>query len=89
MTAQVSKSATALGKTALDAPMFDPAAFRLNEEQSGIIGRARELGQVAFASRAADYDRDAKFPTENYADLHRTGLLGISIPKKHGGLGAD
>ena len=42
-----------------------------------------------FAGSAAAYDRDAKFPTENYKDLHRTGLLGIAIPKKHGGLGAD
>ena len=42
-----------------------------------------------FAGRAAAYDREAKFPTENYRDLHRAGLLGIAIPKKHGGLGAD
>jgi len=34
-----------------------------------------------LADRAAAYDRDAKFPTENYKDLHRAGLLGISIPK--------
>ena len=42
-----------------------------------------------FAGRAAAYDREATFPTENYRDLHQAGLLGISIPKKHGGLGAD
>src|SRR6201995_5074025 len=89
MTAPVNKTATALGKVALDAPIFDPAAFRLNDEQAGIIARARELGQTVFAARAAAYDRDEKFPTENYGDLHRTGLLGITIPKKHGGLGAD
>jgi alkylation response protein AidB-like acyl-CoA dehydrogenase len=50
---------------------------------------ARELGQRVFAIRAAAYDRDAQFPTENYRDLHRNGLLGIAIPKRHGGLGAD
>src|ERR1700742_2022088 len=88
MTAPVSKSATS-GKIALDAPIFDPAAFRLSSEQADIISRARELGQTVFAGRAAAYDRDAKFPTENYRDLHRGGLLGISIAKKHGGLGAD
>ena len=82
MTVQVSKSATALDKINLDAPMFDPGAFRLNDEQAGIITTARELGQTVFAGRAAAYDRDAKFPTENYRDLHRTGLLGIAIPKK-------
>src|SRR5262249_44540290 len=63
--------------------------FRLGDEQAAIIASARELGQTVFAERAAAYDREAKFPTENYKDLHRTGLLGISIPKKHGGLGGD
>ncbi len=69
--------------------MFDPKAFRLSDEQAEIIARARELGQSVFAARAAGYDSDAKFPTENYQDLHRAGLLGIAIPKKLGGLGAD
>src|SRR6185312_6089376 len=89
MTVPVNKNAVAAGKIALDAPIFDATAFRLNDEQTGIISRARELGQSVFADRAAAYDRDAKFPTENYKDLHRAGLLGISIPKQHGGLGAD
>src|SRR6185437_6974370 len=68
---------------------FDPHAFRLSDEQADIISRARELGQSVFAGRAAAYDREAKFPIENYRDLHRAGLLGVSIAKKHGGLGAD
>jgi alkylation response protein AidB-like acyl-CoA dehydrogenase len=87
MTVQASKSVKAVGN--LDAPIFDPNAFRLNGEQTSIIATARELGQTVFADRAAAYDRDAKFPTENYRDLHRAGLLGIAIPKKYGGLGAD
>src|ERR1043166_3359555 len=89
MTALISKTTSALGKVALNVPIFDPAAFRLGDEQAAIIARARELGQTVFAERAAAYDREAKFPTENYKDLHRAGLLGISIPKTHGGLGAD
>src|SRR6202000_80687 len=89
MTAPVSKTAATTGKIALDAPIFDPVAFRLSDEQANIISRARELGQTVFAGRAATYDREAKFPIENYGDLHRAGLLGISIPKANGGLGAD
>src|SRR5258708_16611844 len=85
MTMQASKSATAIDAIDLDAPIFDPTAFRLNDEQAAIIATARELGRSAFADRAAAYDREAKFPTENYRDLHRAGLLGIAIPKKHGG----
>src|ERR1700743_2009164 len=88
MTAPVNKTTATSGKVALDAPIFDPSAFRLSDEQAAIIARAREIGQTVFADRAAAYDREAKFPTENYKDLHRTGLLGISIPKKDGGLGA-
>jgi alkylation response protein AidB-like acyl-CoA dehydrogenase len=89
MTVQANKGMATLDKINLDAPIFDPQAFRLGDEQAAIIATARELGQTVFAGRAAAYDREAKFPTENYRDLHRAGLLGIAIPKKHGGLGAD
>ncbi|MBV9533691.1 MAG: acyl-CoA/acyl-ACP dehydrogenase, partial [Bradyrhizobium sp.] len=89
MTVQLGNSSRAIGRVALDAPIFDPAAFRLTDDQASIVARARELGQTVFARRAATYDRDATFPTENYADLHRTGLLAIAVPKKYGGLGAD
>lgn len=41
-----------------------------------------------IAERAVRYDREASFPTENFADFHRTGLLGVSIPTRYGGLGA-
>src|SRR5438034_10667393 len=89
MTVQVGKSTSATDKIALDAPIFDPDAFRLNNEQAGIIAKARHLGRTVFAERAATWDREASFPVENYRDLHRAGLLGIAIPRKHGGLGAD
>src|SRR6266704_3103108 len=89
MTLQASKTVTDVDKVDLDKPIFDSQAFRLNDEPAGIIATARELGQAVFAGRAAAYDREAIFPTENYKDLHRAGLLGIAIPKKHGGLGAD
>jgi alkylation response protein AidB-like acyl-CoA dehydrogenase len=72
-----------------DAPIFDPVAFRLDAEQTAIIARARDLAAKNFAPRAAQYDREAKFPVENYRDLHEAGLLGICIPKAQGGLGAS
>jgi len=74
---------------ACDAPMFEQDAFRLTDEQAEIMARARRLGETLFAGRAAEFDRDATFPTANYKDLHRSGLLGICIPKSLGGLGAD
>ncbi len=73
---------------ALDTPLFDPPAYRLTHEQADLIARARKLGAERFAPRAAQYDRDASFPTENYRDLRDAGLLGFCIPRQHGGLGA-
>src|SRR5258708_31308816 len=89
MTVRAGNRAIDRQQIALDKPLFDPEAFRLNDEQAAIIATARHLGQAVFAGRAAAYDREATFPTENYKDLHRAGLLGIAIPKRHGGLGAD
>ena len=59
MTIQVSPHASSIGK--IDAPIFDPLACRLTDEQAAIITRARELGQTVFAARAAVFDRDEPF----------------------------
>ena len=72
----------------LDAPMFDPAAFGIGEEEAQLNALARRLGKARFDPRAAEYDRDARFPTENYDDMREAGLLGICVPKEHGGFGA-
>ncbi len=72
-----------------DAPMFDAEAFALTPQQVELTTRCRELGQQRFQERAARYDREASFPTENYADLREEGLLGICVPAQYGGLGAD
>jgi alkylation response protein AidB-like acyl-CoA dehydrogenase len=88
MSAQV-KPATGPVQAPLDPPLFDPVAFRLTDEQAMLAEKARALGQYIFADRAAAYDREARFPVENYRDLHEAGLLGICIPKTQGGFGAD
>lgn len=72
-----------------DAPIFDPDAWNLTEKQSRLTTQARDLAATNFAPRAAHYDREAIFPTENYQDLATSGLLGICIPEAEGGLGAD
>lgn len=70
-------------------PIFEPAAWGLTDEQAALCDKARALAAENFAPRAAEYDREATFPTENYRDLAASGLLGICIPKDEGGLGAD
>jgi alkylation response protein AidB-like acyl-CoA dehydrogenase len=49
---------------------------------------ARQLAVERFTPRAADLDRDAEFPTEDYQDLRNAGLLALCVPEEHGGLGA-
>jgi alkylation response protein AidB-like acyl-CoA dehydrogenase len=65
----------------------DPSA--LTERQRELIALAADLGRTRFAPRAAEHDRDASFPTENYRDLRDSGLLGLCVPRERGGLGAD
>ncbi len=61
----------------------------LTGQQRELIELAATLGREKFAPRAATYDREARFPFENYADLRAAGLLAICVPKSHGGMGAD
>lgn len=63
------------------------AQLDLKGEQQELVQRVRALAQEKFAPRAAEYDRTATFPAEDFEDLFRAGLLAPSIPKEHGGLG--
>src|SRR5215510_7696645 len=72
-----------------DAPIFAPEAFRLGDDEAALIDKARRFGARVLAPRAAQHDRDATFPIENFHDMHPQGLLRICVPKQHGGLGAS
>ena len=72
-----------------DAPIFDPRGFRLSPFEAELTARAREFGARILAPRAARWDREASFPTDNYDDMRREGWLGICIPRTDGGMGAD
>ncbi len=63
--------------------------YPLTVKQKALMTLARRLGRESFAPRAAQLDRDAQFPFENYADMRRAGLLGLCVPEGHGGHGAD
>ncbi len=65
------------------------AADTLSPEGQYLVERAARLARERFAPRAAQVDATATFPFENYADLRQHGLLGLTVPKEHGGLGAD
>ena len=61
----------------------------LDEEALGLVEQARTLADGPFRERAATFDAENRFPAENYADLHETGLLALNVPKAYGGKGAD
>ncbi|MDQ6798056.1 MAG: acyl-CoA/acyl-ACP dehydrogenase [Actinomycetota bacterium] len=43
----------------------------------------------AFPARAEENDRLGRFPSENFADLARAGLLDLAVPTELGGRGGD
>jgi alkylation response protein AidB-like acyl-CoA dehydrogenase len=57
--------------------------------------RERELVDLAgsladrFAERAAEHDREATFPLENYEEMRGAGYLGLTVPEELGGRGAS
>ena len=42
-----------------------------------------------FAQTAAQYDREGRFPHENFQYLHQHGLLALTVPRHLGGYGAS
>lgn len=44
---------------------------------------------AAFAATAGQHDREASFPTANFAALRDAGLLALTAPRRLGGLEAD
>jgi alkylation response protein AidB-like acyl-CoA dehydrogenase len=61
--------------------------YRLNDEQQRIVATAAAVADRDLAPRAADVDREAAFPRDSIAALGANGLLGLNVPKEHGGLG--
>jgi alkylation response protein AidB-like acyl-CoA dehydrogenase len=68
-------------------PTDSLVGFDLDPAHRAIIARATALAADRFAPRAAEYDRGAQFPAEDFVELHEAGLLGAAIPKSLGGLG--
>jgi len=64
------------------------SGYPLTPRQRELIALADSQGP-RFAARAERYDREASFPFENFAELRQSGLLGLCVPEKFGGLGAD
>jgi alkylation response protein AidB-like acyl-CoA dehydrogenase len=53
-----------------------------------LVDRVRRLGPT-IAARAVVHDREASFPSDNFADFRANGLLAACVPAVHGGAGAS
>ena len=60
------------------------APFIHNDSQRQWVKKALELAEV-FATRAERYDRENRFPFENFEDLRQAGFHKLTIPKAYGG----
>ena len=61
--------------------------FQLTDEQIQIQQTARRLADEVFKGRAAEIDKTEEYPWDNVKTLTEHGLMGMTIPKEHGGLG--
>ena len=63
--------------------------FQLPDDKQALRARARELAREVIAPRAAEVDRSEQYPWDNVRALTEAGLMGLTIPKAHGGPGGD
>jgi alkylation response protein AidB-like acyl-CoA dehydrogenase len=63
--------------------------LHLTDEQQMIQAMAREFAKGEIAPIAAEIDREARYPHETVKRMGELGLMGIAIPEKWGGAGAD
>jgi len=61
----------------------------LSAEQREVRELARRFADQAIAPRAAEWDRERRFPAEVFAQLAELGLMGVCVPAEQGGGGAD
>ena len=63
---------------------FDPT-----DEQRRWRDVAHAFAQGEIRPRAAELDREQKFPYDIVADMARLGLMGMTLPEEYGGSGGD
>jgi short/branched chain acyl-CoA dehydrogenase len=63
---------------------FDPT-----EEQRRWRDLARDFAQGVIRPRAAELDREQRFPYDIVAEMARLGLMGMTLPEEYGGSGGD
>jgi alkylation response protein AidB-like acyl-CoA dehydrogenase len=63
--------------------------LELTDEQQMVAAMAREFAESEIKPIAGEIDREARYPHETVKRMGELGLMGIAIPEKWGGAGAD
>ncbi|MBK7779293.1 MAG: acyl-CoA dehydrogenase family protein [Anaerolineae bacterium] len=61
--------------------------YRLDPDQTALLQRIESLADEKIAPHAAAVDAESRFPLESVAALAEAGLLGLTVPTEHGGMG--
>ncbi|PFA68405.1 acyl-CoA dehydrogenase [Bacillus sp. AFS015802] len=62
--------------------LYEP--YIQNERQRKLVERAGKLADV-FSERGEEFDREDRFPYENFHDLRKSGYGTLSLPEEYGG----
>src|ERR1700675_4566106 len=63
--------------------------LELTEEKQMVQAMAGQFAEGKFKPIAGEIDREARYPHETVKRMGELGLMGIAIPEKWGGAGAD
>lgn len=63
--------------------------FALTPDQQTYVDGVRAFARDRVAPRAADIDASGAFPRDLVSEAARLGLMGVTIPREHGGAGRD
>jgi butyryl-CoA dehydrogenase len=63
--------------------------LELTDEQAMVQAMAREFAESEIRPIAEEIDREGRFPHETIKRMGELGLMGIAIPERWGGSGAD
>ncbi|MBY4828997.1 acyl-CoA dehydrogenase family protein [Burkholderia dolosa] len=73
---------------AASSPRSQPSPLRRLHADDTHIAALLERLVLELAADAARNDAEGRFPHENFARLHRAGLIAQVVPREHGGAGA-
>ncbi len=63
-------------------------ALELSDDQRALRGTVREFAEAEIGPHAAEWDREAFFPSSAIRQLGLLGVMGLPFPEEYGGLGA-